>query len=316
MAMIKKQDGFTLIEVMMAVVILAIVLVPISMVFVGARKNTVKTKELLEANEIASMYMENLKAKTVGDIEKIIVGDDSSMPVLSSLGAYTINCRYDGNEITSASGTREISDLPAITNKKYEVEITFNKASLSDTTDMEAKLGEVETSLSTADIRVGINNGFSVGGTSLSSTTAGDKTIDIEFLDDKKTCKFLLGGASPKDCTMDETKKENIIVFNYNGPLKDKTTVNIANKSMKKLSVFITNEEEKNFYLDASGNKKRGEELVFNIEDGWVAINKGVSEKVRIKSAVLEATVVVKKKNRLTGALEKVLDLHGSITNE
>lgn len=67
--LIKNNKGFTLIEILITLAVLGIVILPLSGLLINSLKINNNAKELLEANNIAQTYMENLKA---GDFSSLI----------------------------------------------------------------------------------------------------------------------------------------------------------------------------------------------------------------------------------------------------
>lgn len=60
----RKQDGFTLIEVIVTVVVMGIALLPLSAIFNMALSQTSQTEEQLKANQLAQQYIELVKAES------------------------------------------------------------------------------------------------------------------------------------------------------------------------------------------------------------------------------------------------------------
>lgn len=65
-----RNGGFSLIEVLIAVVVLAIVAIPMIHLFLTSTKINVKSRETLRATTVAQDIMEGLKACDVGELEK------------------------------------------------------------------------------------------------------------------------------------------------------------------------------------------------------------------------------------------------------
>lgn len=60
--LIKNKKGFTLIEIIISIAILAIIITPLTSVFTGTFKMNTNTRENMEANHLAQKYMEYWKA--------------------------------------------------------------------------------------------------------------------------------------------------------------------------------------------------------------------------------------------------------------
>ncbi len=65
---LKQNNGFSLVEAIVSVVILGIAIVPISMVFTRSIDTTIGSREQLNGTKIAQYYMENLKNLSTEDL--------------------------------------------------------------------------------------------------------------------------------------------------------------------------------------------------------------------------------------------------------
>lgn len=71
---LKNTHGFTLIEAIISVVILGLAILPISMVFTRTIGQTINTNNQLEANELATKYMEAVKDKSFREFNSVFYG--------------------------------------------------------------------------------------------------------------------------------------------------------------------------------------------------------------------------------------------------
>lgn len=73
----KSNNGFTLIEAIITVAIVGIIVAPISMVFLGSLNDTIESKEVLKANQISQLYIENIKMRSFEELESLFLGGDT-----------------------------------------------------------------------------------------------------------------------------------------------------------------------------------------------------------------------------------------------
>ena len=81
----KQNKGFTLVEVLVAITVLAIIVAPLLHAFVTASRTNAKAKQLMKATTLAQNVMEELKANPLEEIARQFNGYQSSNS-LSGLG--------------------------------------------------------------------------------------------------------------------------------------------------------------------------------------------------------------------------------------
>lgn len=81
----KQNKGFTLVEVLIAITILAIIVVPLLRAFVVSSQTNAKAKQLMKATTLAQNVMEELKANSLEEVARQFNGYQSSNSI-SSLG--------------------------------------------------------------------------------------------------------------------------------------------------------------------------------------------------------------------------------------
>ena len=86
---IKRQSnkGFTLLEVLLAIVLLSIVVVPFLHVFVSASMVNMKARQTLRATTVAQNAMEEIKAENIGNLTRYVNGaevDEEGRPISAS----------------------------------------------------------------------------------------------------------------------------------------------------------------------------------------------------------------------------------------
>ena len=81
----KQNKGFTIVEVLIAITILAIIVVPLLQAFVTSSRTNAKAKQLMKATTLAQNVMEELKANSLEEIARQFNGYQSSNSI-SSLG--------------------------------------------------------------------------------------------------------------------------------------------------------------------------------------------------------------------------------------
>ena len=169
--MVSKKDnqynkGFTLIEVLVAVIIISIVCIPIFRALVTAVKTTARSKEKMVAQNAASDIMEDLESLNIaGVIEKYGASSDEKISTKNedSTSPYTFNF----------TGKSEIAGFDKSVNealkKGYDITITIDPSKYSNTNSV--NMGEFNTVSSD-----------SAGILSLSSTTDSKVSKDFEDL--------------------------------------------------------------------------------------------------------------------------------------
>jgi len=68
-----NNNGFTLIEAIITIVIVGMIVTPISMVFLGSLQDAIDAKEQLKANQMAQLFVENLRIRSYEDIEDLFL---------------------------------------------------------------------------------------------------------------------------------------------------------------------------------------------------------------------------------------------------
>lgn len=109
-----NQDnrGFTLVELIITVVILALVTAPFLSSFVTASNTNVKSKRVQEANELSQYIIEQFKATSV----KKLLNDNSS---------WLTENKNPAGEVVNYTGTLTGTKLPSGYAKDYSAEITM-----------------------------------------------------------------------------------------------------------------------------------------------------------------------------------------------
>jgi type II secretory pathway pseudopilin PulG len=75
MKSLKDQQGFTIIEAIVSVVIVSLVVLPISLYFSNAARTAMESKKILKANQIAQSYVEQMKILAFSDIVHLLGND-------------------------------------------------------------------------------------------------------------------------------------------------------------------------------------------------------------------------------------------------
>lgn len=103
-----NDAGFSLVELLIAVTILAIIVIPLLHMFVTSTRINVKSRQTLRATTVAQDIMEGLKAYTLEDVQKqfsLPDGTPSSTFFYPSEGFYIVNSKM------IQGGVREITEL-------------------------------------------------------------------------------------------------------------------------------------------------------------------------------------------------------------
>lgn len=90
---VRSQGGYSLVEVVVSLGILAAVLVAIASMFVLGRSNVNSGRKLTEATSIAQHVMEDVNKLSYNGLKVFFVGT----PVLSTLTSYTADTRVGGS---------------------------------------------------------------------------------------------------------------------------------------------------------------------------------------------------------------------------
>ena len=108
----QSNKGFTLLEVLLAVVLLSIVVVPFLHVFVSASTVNMKARQIMRATTVAQNAMEELKATNVGNFTRSIYGvslDEKGEALSTGLNGmqYDAEGAFEAEQVsdTSESGT-------------------------------------------------------------------------------------------------------------------------------------------------------------------------------------------------------------------
>ncbi len=322
MGMLKKTDGFTLIEVMMAVLILAIIIVPISMIFVGVKKNSVRTENVLQAGELASMYMEDFKAGGIRGVEDYLAPDYD--PDTDSLSGVVLDSE---NPIMGAKANIA---LPVGMSSKYRVEVLLSESKLKNSSaeNVEVAMNKVEDDVKNAELKIVLDSpDFSANGNSFTDRL-GEKLVKISVNQsgNKYSVSMLASPTLESDGTISGLDMGTVSVAgmpDHEGPLQageniilikqenvtDKVTVNVENNTYSKIKVWMVKKEDKTYDVEVNGKY------------GYVSIEKDVIEKTKIKDGIVAATVKVYYTHDYADYYNvdetvPLVELDGSITNE
>ena len=117
----KQNKGFTLVEVLIAMTILAIIVAPLLHAFVTASRTNAKAKQLMKATTLAQNVMEELKANPLEDIARQFNS--------SSTTSYTSNLSIAGLAENAYEAIENGTDLvPAYTSEKEAEGFTPNSS--------------------------------------------------------------------------------------------------------------------------------------------------------------------------------------------
>lgn len=115
---LRQNEGFSLVEAIVSVVIVGIAILPISMIFTTTVTRTVDTRKQLEANKLAEKYMETIKDKRFQQFNTIFHAGDGVSSHKSGTLTFT-----DGTASLSAMGI----DPPP---EGYEISIRYDNDTL------------------------------------------------------------------------------------------------------------------------------------------------------------------------------------------
>lgn len=109
----RKNKGFSLVEILLAIVILALVLTPVLQIFTTSMSISNRSRRLLGATEVAEMTLEVLNSKPMDGTDGIkeMFGTDGSRVLLPALGSGTSFFVQSDNVSASTSHAQYVSKL-------------------------------------------------------------------------------------------------------------------------------------------------------------------------------------------------------------
>ncbi len=295
----KNRDGFTLVEVLVSILIVAIVLIPLTFMFAGVIRNTSSTSKMLKANEIASMYMENIKAKNIEELAEVFGASheiDSTVDNFSNLSlpdvpsGYYVKIKYDDSKLYEADA--------AVQTISADIESIYNN-NISQC-DFKIRVDKDEAGVVVTDKN---NNKIMVNPYGTASDNSSRK-INIDV--DKGTNDVaisLYDGSGSTQGTVNTVLTNGNIVLEFGeiaSSVFGDTVVNVNSKVLDKINVYV--------FEDANSTTNP----TFNIESGIVSVMRNLKELPKIGSSVVEVEVMIFE----TGKTTPAVTLKGSVTNE
>lgn len=133
-SMINNQEGFSLVELLVAITILAIIVLPFLNSFVTASKTNSKAREQLVATTVAQNVMEEIKATSIEALEK-----DDNFVFDDTLKKYVVT--YDGDQTfmrVNGKGynARVLFDANAYKKAEGAANDLYNDQKVADISDM------------------------------------------------------------------------------------------------------------------------------------------------------------------------------------
>lgn len=109
----RKNKGFSLVEILLAIVILALILTPVLQIFTTSMSISNRSKRLLGATEVAEMTLEVLNSKPMEGTDGIkeVFGANGSRVLLPALGSGTSFTVQSANVSASTSHAQFVSKL-------------------------------------------------------------------------------------------------------------------------------------------------------------------------------------------------------------
>ena len=144
----KQNKGFTLVEVLIAMTILSIIVVPLLRAFVTSSRTNAKAKELMKATTVAQNIMEELKANSLEDIARQFNNNENR--------TYTTKNSISGLAATAAN--KDNAWEGTVASNKFVPVITSDQASagISPTASIR---DDANLSTNTAGVFVGQSSG-------------------------------------------------------------------------------------------------------------------------------------------------------------
>ncbi|KZN96865.1 hypothetical protein AZI98_04600 [Aeribacillus pallidus] len=117
MKIVKKMDGFTLVEILISLVILSIIILAFLNLFVFTNKTTVVNNDQLVAIHLAKSTMERIKMNPFSYIDE------------PDHNRFDQQRNYTADDCTNRSDSEQCRLLfsPLINNKTYEVQVTVSQ---------------------------------------------------------------------------------------------------------------------------------------------------------------------------------------------
>ncbi len=209
--------GFTLLEVLIAAIILAIVAIPIMHAFVTTANTSAKAKVKMNATNAAENIMEDIKGMSIDDISERYAGIKPAVP--NARGQYYIDGLGSAADETVA----------------YEYTVTSRNDSFSE--DLNALLDNGYTATINIDPSyypninsVNLTSFDTVNGSNsaiLSLTSQMEEAVYNEFVDRNKKMEVDYVKADAYEYFKDNLKREIRVEINKNGKAHDKDGVEV-----------------------------------------------------------------------------------------
>ncbi|MCH5263503.1 MAG: prepilin-type N-terminal cleavage/methylation domain-containing protein [Lachnospiraceae bacterium] len=195
-----SNAGFSLIELLIAVTILAIIVIPLLHMFVTSTRINVKSRQMLRATTVAQDIMEGLKAYNLEEVRTQFAPPDGASPTTYY---YPSNGFYVLNTNLIQGGVREITELEVDGEEIYYFGIE----------NLKMQGGEYDAliKLDASTYGAGSVEGAGVGGTP--APGAHDKEFNGAFYAEIAGVFETSGGSSETDSSFHEDKDLNKAVL-------------------------------------------------------------------------------------------------------
>lgn len=279
-------SGFSLIEAIITIVIVGIVIVPISMVFMGSLQKATDAKEQLKSNQIAQLYIENLKLKSYDELIDFFTNNGANNATKRTLTGLNFNNKdyYFG-----------FPELP----EGYQVELSYDESSYNGYSvtqnpnnikdfDFDVRIDLDYDSMKVYD---GSNTLMSQFNADLDSNDLSFAvTIDSGSISINEATSPYVGSWDPANPQVGKRFYNNYIKINCMAEDNNykNVTFSMKNDTNTTSTVFIVREDE-----------NKVDPILINIE-GPLVINNNVSESSSSPYSIIEIEVAVKKNGKTT----------------
>lgn len=195
-----SNAGFSLVELLIAVTILAIIVIPLLHMFVTSTRINVKSRQMLRATTVAQDIMEGLKAYNLEEVRAQFAPPEGASP---STYYYPSNGFYVLSTNLIQGGVREITELEVDGEEIYYFGIE----------NLKMQGGEYDAFIKLDASTYGANSkeGAGVGGTP--APGAHDKEFNGAFYAEMASVSETSGGSAETDSSFHENKDLNKAVL-------------------------------------------------------------------------------------------------------
>jgi len=145
----KKNEGFTLVELVIAVVILAIAITPLVANFISSSRMNLKARKHLNAMNLAQDIMEGMSQYSVSDNSTYLDSSTTDVNVLVNSGILPKNSSIDSVSLVSSNNGKLVYQIDGVKTieggyNTYDLTVTMNPTTVNGSTTAAAKINNQE----------------------------------------------------------------------------------------------------------------------------------------------------------------------------